>query len=52
MLIINTMAHRSSIMDLIDVNVPEISELSYFILLTYSAVKMTAASMKNLDAVK
>ena len=52
MLIVNIMAHRDSIMDLIDVNASEILKSSHFILLTYSAVKMAAASMKDLDAVK
>ena len=39
-------------MDLIDVNASEISELSHFILLTYSAVKTAVTSMKDLNAVE
>ena len=52
MLIINIIIYRDNIMNLINVNVSEISELNHFILLTYSAVKITAALMKDFNAVK
>ena len=49
MLVVDIMACRDSVMDLININASEISEPTHFILLMYSAVKMTAASLKNLN---
>ena len=39
-------------MNLVDVNASEILKSSHSILLTYSAVKMAAALIKDLNAVK
>ena len=49
MLVVNTMARRGGVMDLVDVNAAELPEPTRPILPTYSAVKATAASMKDVD---
>ena len=50
MLVVNTMVRRGGVKDLVDVNAAELPEPTHPILPTYSAVKATAASMKDLDA--
>ena len=52
MLVVNTMARRGAVKDLIDVDLMavDLGKPSRPILPTYSTVKATAASMKNLDA--
>ena len=50
MLVVNIMAHRGGVMDLIDVNAAELSKPICSTLPMYSAVKPAATSIKDLDA--